>query len=174
VAVPIRRCGREGVPACRHDEMWIDVGIYIVSAPAALRGLSTPLRSTACAARRSTRTAAATAAAALAGRTGFLAARPRAPGWRPRPGSRPLRSAPTPASRAFPPWNRSILAEIDLCHTCSYQEIEDGHARTGGSVRIPSALCGVVGVRAAVAPHAGWPDKFGATQLKNELRPPCD
>jgi tRNA 2-thiocytidine biosynthesis protein TtcA len=26
-------------------------------------------------------------------------------------------------SRAFPSWNRSILAEIDLCHACSCHEI---------------------------------------------------
>jgi hypothetical protein len=34
-------------------------------------------------------------------------------------------------SRAFPSWKRSILTEIYLCHACSYQEIEDGSARTG-------------------------------------------
>jgi hypothetical protein len=39
-------------------------------------------------------------------------------------------------SRAFPSCTWSILAEIDLCHACSYHEIEDGNARTGtrGSV----------------------------------------
>jgi hypothetical protein len=32
---------------------------------------------------------------------------------------------PGPVSRAFPSWKRSILAEIYLCHACSYHEIED-------------------------------------------------
>jgi hypothetical protein len=36
-------------------------------------------------------------------------------------------------SRAFPSCNRSILTEIYLCHACSYQEIGDGNARTGGA-----------------------------------------
>jgi hypothetical protein len=31
-----------------------------------------------------------------------------------------------PVSRACPSWDRSMLAEIDLCHACSYPEIEDG------------------------------------------------
>eukprot|EP01047_Picozoa_sp_COSAG01_P077177 COSAG01_NODE_13806_length_1532_cov_5.242149_1_plen_365_part_00 len=31
----------------------------------------------------------------------------------------------------FPSWNRSILTEIYLCHTCSYHEIEDGNGRAG-------------------------------------------
>jgi hypothetical protein len=35
-------------------------------------------------------------------------------------------------SRAFPSWNRSVLTEIYLCHACSYHEVEDGNARTGG------------------------------------------
>eukprot|EP01047_Picozoa_sp_COSAG01_P051726 COSAG01_NODE_5367_length_4305_cov_60.283642_3_plen_148_part_00 len=35
-------------------------------------------------------------------------------------------------SRPFPSLNRSILTEIHLCHACSYHEIEDGNARTGG------------------------------------------
>eukprot|EP01047_Picozoa_sp_COSAG01_P024456 COSAG01_NODE_1511_length_10068_cov_7.643731_14_plen_251_part_00 len=30
-------------------------------------------------------------------------------------------------SRPFPSWNRSILTEIYLCHTCSYHKIEDGN-----------------------------------------------
>eukprot|EP01047_Picozoa_sp_COSAG01_P012431 COSAG01_NODE_561_length_15460_cov_95.444307_3_plen_79_part_00 len=34
-------------------------------------------------------------------------------------------------SRAFPSWNRSILAEIYLCHACSDHETEDGNARVG-------------------------------------------
>jgi hypothetical protein len=39
--------------------------------------------------------------------------------------------APTRVSRAFPSWNRSMLTDIYLCHACSYQEIENGSARTG-------------------------------------------
>jgi hypothetical protein len=35
-------------------------------------------------------------------------------------------------SQAFPSWNRSILAEIYLCHTCSCHEIEDANGRAGG------------------------------------------
>eukprot|EP01049_Picozoa_sp_SAG25_P005809 SAG25_NODE_411_length_8395_cov_6.454556_1_plen_226_part_10 len=30
-------------------------------------------------------------------------------------------------SRPFSSWNRSILTEIYICHTCSYHEIEDGN-----------------------------------------------
>eukprot|EP01047_Picozoa_sp_COSAG01_P029842 COSAG01_NODE_2061_length_8482_cov_6.301925_7_plen_186_part_00 len=33
----------------------------------------------------------------------------------------------TIVSRALPSWNRSILAEICLCHACSCHEIEDGN-----------------------------------------------
>jgi hypothetical protein len=45
-------------------------------------------------------------------------------------------------SRAFPSWNRSILAEIYLCHACSYQEIlRTEHARTGGHT-IGRPTCG--------------------------------
>jgi hypothetical protein len=43
-------------------------------------------------------------------------------------------------SRAFLSWTRSILTEIDLCHACSYHEVEDGNARTGsvgGQVALP-------------------------------------
>jgi hypothetical protein len=36
-------------------------------------------------------------------------------------------------SRAFPSCTWSIMAEIYLCHACSYQEIEDGNAWTGCS-----------------------------------------
>jgi hypothetical protein len=32
---------------------------------------------------------------------------------------------------AFPSWNRSILAEIYLCHACAYHEIEDGNGAPG-------------------------------------------
>ena len=38
-------------------------------------------------------------------------------------------------SRAFPSWNRSILTEIYLCHTCSYHEIEDGNGAWAGPGR---------------------------------------
>jgi hypothetical protein len=42
-------------------------------------------------------------------------------------------------SGPFPSWNRSVLTEIDLCHACSYHEIEDGNgagrARTRRAVR---------------------------------------
>jgi|EP01047_Picozoa_sp_COSAG01_P021296 hypothetical protein len=38
----------------------------------------------------------------------------------------------TAVSRAFPSWNRSVLTDIYLCHSCSYHEIEAGNARTGG------------------------------------------
>ena len=41
-------------------------------------------------------------------------------------------TAPSFVSRAFPSWNRSILAESNLCHACSDQEIEDG--RRGSSL----------------------------------------
>eukprot|EP01047_Picozoa_sp_COSAG01_P040868 COSAG01_NODE_3465_length_6056_cov_32.665268_4_plen_147_part_00 len=40
-------------------------------------------------------------------------------------------TTPQIVSRAFSSWKRSILSEIYLCHACSYQEIEDGNARTG-------------------------------------------
>jgi hypothetical protein len=45
---------------------------------------------------------------------------------------------PELVSRAFPSWNRSMLTEIYLCHACSYQEIEDGHARAGTPGRVAS------------------------------------
>jgi hypothetical protein len=45
------------------------------------------------------------------------------------PPAQPLGSAAV--SRPFPSWNRSILAEIYLCHACSNHDIEDGHGRAG-------------------------------------------
>eukprot|EP01047_Picozoa_sp_COSAG01_P065464 COSAG01_NODE_8849_length_2638_cov_1.501772_1_plen_78_part_10 len=43
-------------------------------------------------------------------------------------------------SRAFPSWKRSILAEIYLCHACSYHEIEVGNARAGAGEQTLSLL----------------------------------
>jgi hypothetical protein len=49
--------------------------------------------------------------------------------------------APAAVSRAFPSWNRSILTEIYLCHTCSYQEIED-EKRPGRTAHAPTIARG--------------------------------
>jgi hypothetical protein len=50
----------------------------------------------------------------------------------------------TIVSRALPSWNRSILAEICLCHACAYQATEDGNTPAGTPLRcacaaVPSA-----------------------------------
>jgi hypothetical protein len=54
-------------------------------------------------------------------------------------------------SRAFPPWNRSILTEMYLCHACSCHEIEDGNAWTGAQAMRRQYGAGHNGARRASA-----------------------
>jgi hypothetical protein len=41
---------------------------------------------------------------------------------------------PKLVSGPCPSWNRSILTEIYLCHTCSYHEIDDGNGAGAGQL----------------------------------------
>jgi hypothetical protein len=58
-------------------------------------------------------------------------------------------------SAPFPSWNRSRLAEIYLCHACSYHEIENGNGAPGDWHRLRvGGLARFRRVRVLVAPPA--------------------